>query len=256
MDYASKHYLCQLAENMILYANTNLPMRSPELSIVIPAYNEATHLQAVITEMVRVLDNSGIAYEVCIVNNGSTDNTSFVVSELEKKHATVTHVYLEKNQQYGGGIAAGLAAAHGEVLGWVHADGQANPEDIVRLYLAMRAEGCDLAKAIRAESHETTGRKLQSSIYNWLFRWMFWTRYRDINGTPRLLTRKAAGILKLKSRDWFLEPEFVIKSLQHKMPIVEIDTVWRTRRGGATKARPLTGLEFLKNMLLYYFLIK
>ncbi len=226
-------------------------MNTPELSIVVPAYNEATHLEAVISELADVMDESLPNYEILIVNNGSTDDTAHVIEKLEQKYPCIRHIYLEKNQQYGGGIQAGLADAKGDMLGWAHADGQIDPKDIVRLYKGMRESGRELGKAVRVMRLVSKWRRMQSIIWYSIFQILFPSPYRDPNGTPRLLTRHARDVLKLESRDWFLEPEFVIKSLRHKIPIYEVETVWRSRKSGDSKAHLFTGMEFLKNLILY-----
>ena len=229
-------------------------MNAPKLSIVVPAFNEASHLEVVITEMGRILGSSGIEYEICIVNNGSTDATASVISKIESEHPRVNHVFLQHNQQYGGGVLAGLQRVKGETLGWMHADGQADPADLVLLYKKMHKESCELGKAVRITSSESTTRKILSFIYFRIFQMLFFVSYRDPNGTPKLMTRSAMQKLSLSSKDWFLDPEFVIKGIRNKMPIIEVETVWRSRKSGATKARLIfAGFEFLKNMLLYRF---
>jgi len=179
-----------------------------------------------------------------------------VLEKLRGENSRIMQVRLEANQGYGGGILRGLRDAPGAVLGWVHADGQASPQDIVNLYRKMHETGCELAKAVRVVRHESPWRIFQSGIYHRIFQLLFWTPYRDINGTPRLLTRQAYVKLNLQSHDWFLEPEFVIKALRLKMPICEVETVWNSRRSGSTRAHILTGLEFLKNMILYRIGVK
>lgn len=223
----------------------------PELSIVIPAYNEGEHLAGVIAEMTDVFGKAGFNYEIVIVNNGSRDMTGTIIDELVRGNPRIQPVHLEVNQKYSGGIRAGLAKARGETMGWAHADGQADPKDIVRLYRAMREQKCELAKAIRRERHESPWRIVQGKIWYGIFQLLFWSPYRDVNATPKLMTRRAAEILKLDSRDWFLDPEFVIKAIRHKLHICELETIWRSRRSGSTRAHLLTGLEFLKNLILY-----
>jgi len=115
----------------------------------------------------------------------------------------------------------------------------------------MREESNQLGMAVRAVRNESKLRKIQTAIYYVLFQAMFHTPYKDINGTPRLMSRRAAEILKLQSHDWFLEPEFVIKSMRYKLPISVIETVWEARRSGMSRGRPWTGLEFFKNMIVY-----
>jgi len=223
----------------------------PELSIVVPAYNEGEHLAGVIAEMTDVFGKAGIDYEIVIVNNGSSDDTGTIVDQLAHENQRIRAVHLHQNRKYSGGIRAGLAEARGAVMGWAHADGQADPYDVVRLYRAMLEQKCELAKAIRRERHESPWRIVQGKIWYGIFQLLFWSPYRDVNATPKLMTRRAADILKLDSRDWFLDPEFVIKALRNKIAICEVETIWRSRRSGSTRAHLLTGLEFLKNLILY-----
>jgi len=231
-------------------------MRTRELSIVVPAYNEGKNLREVTEKMVRELDKSGIDYEIRIVNNGSTDDSEEILQELREKYPRIITIRLAKNEGYSNGIQAGLRGADAEVLGWAHADGQVDPHDIVRLYRGMKEGGFQLAKAVRKIRHESVFRLIQSTTYYLIFQTLFRSPYRDINGTPRLMTREAAEKLQLSSRDWFLEPEFVIKSLRLKMPIYEVETIWHSRVSGFTRARLWTGLEFLKNMVIYWLGIK
>ena len=227
-----------------------------ELSIIIPAYNEAVHLEEVISRIARTLDRSGIDYEIRIVNNGSRDRTKAIIEKLGRDFPRIIGIDLEKNQGYGGGIIAGLSGARGAVLGWTHADGQADPEDVIRLYKKMRSKSCELGMAVRVERRESRWRKIQGGLYFYIFKLLFLNPYRDINGTPKLMTERAARALALRSHDWFLEPEFVIKSRRLNMPICEIDTIWNTRRSGSTRSHLFTGLGMLKTMLIYRLGIK
>ena len=121
----------------------------------------------------------------------------------------------------------------------------------------VRAEHRELGKAVRVVSFEPRIRKILSAAYYAIFQVLFWSPYRDMNGTPKLLTRNALKKFSLESRDWFLDPEFVIKALRNRMPIVEIETTWHVRKSGGTKARLfLAGIEFFKNMLIYRFWLK
>lgn len=224
---------------------------NPEISIVIPAYNEGEHLAAVVAEMADVFKSAALNYEIVLVDNGSRDQTGAIIDLLAKGSARIHALHLAENRKYSGGILAGLAEARGEVLGWAHADGQADPKDIVRLYQTMRAQKCELAKAIRRERHESPWRIVQGKIWYGIFQLLFWSPYRDVNATPKLMTRRAAEILKLDSRDWFLDPEFVIRALRNKIQICEVETVWRSRRSGSTRAHLFTGLEFLKNLIIF-----
>lgn len=232
-------------------------MKEPELSIVVPSYNEALHLEGVITTMTQAFQSANLDYEICIVNNGSHDETNTIIEKLKSADQRITGITITVNRGYGGGILAGLAKARGRILGWTHADGQSDPNDIIRLFHQMHTEHRELGKAVRVVSSEPWIRKILSALYYAIFQILFWSPYRDINGTPKLLTRNAMEKLSLESRDWFIDPEFVIKALRHQMVISEIETTWHIRKSGGTKARLfLAGLEFFKNMLAYRFRLK
>src|SRR5947209_354521 len=140
-------------------------MNVPELSLVVPAYNESLNLEAVILEATQIFSSAGISYEINIVNNGSTDATQEVIEELQKNDPHIFCIRLQRNLHYGGGILAGLRDARGATLGWMHADGQADPRDVVRLYRDMRAFGLELGKAIRVARDESPWRKIQGHIW-------------------------------------------------------------------------------------------
>lgn len=101
-----------------------------KFSLVIPCYNEANGL----TDLVAAIEKAALddRFEVILVDNGSTDETPFLLADLTKPYDFIKTVRVEENQGYGFGILAGLNAASGDVLGWTHADLQTDPADIKR----------------------------------------------------------------------------------------------------------------------------
>ena len=92
-------------------------MKGPNLSLAMPAFNEASHLEKTVGELVAALDKDGVFYEIIVVDNGSTDDTSTVGERLTGKYPTVKIVTIKPNAGYGGGILAGLSQATGNILG-------------------------------------------------------------------------------------------------------------------------------------------
>ncbi len=97
------------------------------LSLVIPCYNEARNLPLLVARLREVFVRDDI--EAILVDNGSTDDSPQVLAELLRAPSRIRSVRVEKNQGYGYGILAGLAAAQGEIIGWTHADMQTDPAD-------------------------------------------------------------------------------------------------------------------------------
>jgi len=83
----------------------------PELSVVIPSYNEQATLPATVGQLVRILD--GVAYEIVLVNNGSRDATAQVIDELKGKYGNIVRVDVQDNVGWGDGVIKGCAKARG-----------------------------------------------------------------------------------------------------------------------------------------------
>lgn len=98
-----------------------------KFSLVIPCYNEAANLPLLLERCKALGAREGI--EVILVDNGSTDNSPAVLAKLLPAYPGCRTVRVEVNKGYGFGILAGLRAAHGQILGWTHADMQTDPQD-------------------------------------------------------------------------------------------------------------------------------
>lgn len=128
-----------------------------KLSIVIPARNEAAALKDLIPRIVSL----GIADEIILVDDGSTDDTAAVAEAAGAK--VVRHRYGMGN---GAAIKSGARAARGEVIVFMDGDGQHDPADIPRL-LAKLEEGYDMVVGARqAGSQANMGRGLANGLYN------------------------------------------------------------------------------------------
>lgn len=98
-----------------------------KLSLIIPCYNEASNLPALILRCARLTADPRI--EVILVDNGSTDATPAVLAKAIVGIPGIRSVRVPQNRGYGFGILAGLRVAKGDILGWTHADQQTDPMD-------------------------------------------------------------------------------------------------------------------------------
>jgi glycosyltransferase involved in cell wall biosynthesis len=130
---------------------------SQSVSIILPAKNEAESLAT----LLPVLRKNFPEEEIIVVNDGSTDNTAEI---CEQNQVTViTHVYSMGN---GAAIKTGARNASGDILMFMDADGQHNPEDINRL-LEKINQGYDMAVGARQlNTHASLPRRIGNTIYN------------------------------------------------------------------------------------------
>ena len=148
------------------------------LSIVIPAKNEAGSLVQLLPELTAVFPDA----EIIVVNDGSTDQTSAVCSELGVNE--VRHVISIGN---GGAVKAGARAAKGEVLAFLDGDGQHSAEDLRRLLNEFEMNGFDMVVGARTSSGQASvGRLLANTLYNKLAGWMVGRKVDDLTSGMRV----------------------------------------------------------------------
>jgi glycosyltransferase involved in cell wall biosynthesis len=129
-----------------------------ELSIILPARNEAKGLQKLLPELRSKFPDA----EILVVNDGSTDNTVEVCEANGVR--IVTHKQSKGN---GGAVKAGARAATGSIFVFMDADGQHRPEDIPRL-LEILHNGHEMAIGARTRgSQASIGRGVANAFYNW-----------------------------------------------------------------------------------------
>jgi undecaprenyl-phosphate 4-deoxy-4-formamido-L-arabinose transferase len=141
-------------------------MKKPELSVVIPVYNEEAGLAKLFARLYPALDKLGYSYEIVFVNDGSRDNTAVILSDQFRARPDVTRVVLF-NGNYGQHMAilAGFQATRGEVVVTLDADLQNPPEEIGNLVAKMR-EGYDYVGSIRRERQDSAWRTHASKMMN------------------------------------------------------------------------------------------
>jgi dolichol-phosphate mannosyltransferase len=132
---------------------------TPQVSVVIPVYNEAENISELQRELASALKE--ISHEILFVDDGSQDRT---VDQI-KRTSSVRVLEFEKNAGQSAAIYAGLRAAGGNVLVLIDGDLQNDPHDIPRL-LAEIDRGADLVCGYRANRKDTWFKRIQSQIAN------------------------------------------------------------------------------------------
>jgi undecaprenyl-phosphate 4-deoxy-4-formamido-L-arabinose transferase len=138
----------------------------PELSIVIPVYNEEAGLANLFARLYPAMDKLAIPYEVIFINDGSRDNSVSILAEQYRQRPDVTRVVLF-NGNYGQHMAilAGFEQTRGEIVITLDADLQNPPEEIHKLVAKMR-EGYDYVGSIRRKRQDSAWRTVASKMMN------------------------------------------------------------------------------------------
>ena len=140
----------------------------PELSVVIPIYNEEDNIEPLYRDLRQVLERLGRSYEILAVDDGSTDGSFEVLKELHQGDDSLKVVRLRRNFGQAAAFAAGFDKAAGDILISIDADLQFDPSDIEKL-LDKMDEGYDIVSGWRVDRQEAfLTRRLPSMVANWL----------------------------------------------------------------------------------------
>lgn len=229
--------------------------KRPGLSLVMPCYNEEAIVAQTIRRTLAAFDEAGHSIELVAVDNGSRDRTGEIIREYAQRDPRIIPVRVEVNQGYGFGILSGIPHATGEWLGFIPADSQVDAHDTVHIYEeGLACEEPVIAKARRRFRMDGFIRKVVSVTYNVMFRTL-WPRVAsfDINGLPKLMPRDVARRMQLSSKDWFLDPEIMIKSHYLGVRCIEYNVFARMRSRGLSHVNAGTCANFFSGLMRYRF---
>lgn len=220
-----------------------------EISVVLTFFNEERNAEAICYNLLHELDKHKISGEVVVVNNGSTDKTKDILNQIAKGRENVKVVNITKNLGYGWGLINGLKNAGGDYLAYMWGDGQVSPRYLTELFKTIKSNSAVLGKVERVTRNDGLIRKIISVVYNKIMYFVLGLNIKDINGTPKIVTRQAYETLRLNSKDWFIDAEIVFQLKDAKM--VSIPAVMEARKEGKSNVHFGTIIEFVKNILKF-----
>lgn len=225
------------------------------VSLVIPCYNEASSVRGTATRIVDAFHNQHIGLELVLVDNGSSDKTGSIIDELIAEGMPIIRETVKVNRGYGHGILSGLRRCTGGYAGFLCADSQVDAVDVVRVAeIALNSQTPKLVKVRRRFRMDGIYRKTISILYNGLANLVFGGLHSiDINGNPKILPREYLQRMQLRSEDWFLDPEVMIKTKRLGLPVYEFNVLGQMRAEGLSHVRGSTMWEFFKNLMKYRF---
>jgi len=167
----------------------------PDVSIVIPVYNEEANLEPLYERLKRVLEDLGRPYEVVFVDDGSRDGSLEILRRLQKKHEEVRLIQLNRNYGQHAAVFAGFDHVRGGVVVTLDADLQNPPEEIPSL-LDKIAEGHDVVGGWRENRQDHAFRRLSSRIANRITSKVVGVEMRDYGCMLRAYRREVVEVLR------------------------------------------------------------
>jgi glycosyltransferase involved in cell wall biosynthesis len=139
-------------------------MPTPDVSIVVPVYNEERSLPDLVREIAESMASVGSIWEAVFVDDGSTDRSRQVLRELAMRDGRLRVAAMPRNSGQSAALAAGFRLARGRSVVTLDADLQNDPADIPRLLVAL--EGVAMVSGVRRNRRDDWLRRVSSRIAN------------------------------------------------------------------------------------------
>ena len=152
------------------------------ISVIIPLLNEEESLKELHDWIVHVMRSNHFLYEILFIDDGSTDSSWEIITQLGKSDPNVKGIRFLKNFGKSQALHAGFKAAKGEVIITMDADLQDNPEEIPALYKLIHEDGFDLISGWKKKRYDSIlSKNLPSKLFNWAARKTSGVKLHDFN---------------------------------------------------------------------------
>ena len=223
----------------------------PELSVVVPLYNEAESLQPLVEQLLAALRPLGRSFELVLVDDGSSDGTAAQLRELAARTPELVAVLLRRNYGQTPAMSAGFDASRGQVIVTLDGDLQNDPADIP-LLLEQLEQGYDLVSGWRHQRQDPAmSRKLPSRVANRLIARVTGVRLHDYGCSLKAYRRELVGDMNLYGElHRFLPALAFIEGAR----ISEVKVNHHPRRFGASKYGIDRTFRVLMDLLTVWFM--
>jgi glycosyltransferase involved in cell wall biosynthesis len=223
------------------------------ITVAMPAYNEAENIEAMIEDVIQVMNPLADDYEVIVVDDGSGDGTAQVVRSLEQRYPRVRLVQHQVNQGYGAAVFSGLTSASKELVFFTDSDRQFDLREIEKLLDLIHK--ADLVVGYRTPRRDPFMRKLNGWGWSALVTLLFGYTARDIDCAFKLMRREVIEQIKDKvaSRGATFSAEFLVRAKRAGFRIREVPIHGHRPRvaGSQTGARPDVIIRAFKELIRF-----
>ena len=171
---------------------------TPDISVVIPIYNEALNIERLHQELTEVLGQWGSSYELLMVDDGSADESFEILRRIQSADPHVRAIQFRRNFGQTAAFAAGFAAARGRLIVTSDGDLQNDPRDIPLMVKRLDEGGFDIVCGWRKDRQDTwINRRLPSQLANRLISWTTGVKLNDYGCSLKVFRAEVVKPLRL-----------------------------------------------------------
>jgi len=225
-----------MARGMDFLTTTSASNSKIDVSVVLPAINEADIIESTVESVSQVLNSNGYTFEIIIAEDGSTDGTDKKADFLAEKFSFVEHLHGEKRLGRGRALNNSFKQSKGEILVYMDVDLATDLKHLNQLINAVSKEGYQLATGSRMLSdskvNRTKTRGTASKIYNLMVRVVLGSKIKDHQcGFKAFQREPLMGLIgEIEATHWFWDTEILVRAQRRGYKIKEIPVEWSSGR--------------------------
>jgi glycosyltransferase AglD len=215
-----------------------------EISILLPAFNEAEQIERCIREVEAAVSAFSKSYEIIVSEDGSTDGTDIIVAKITKNNPNIILLHSPARLGKGKGIKNALRTSRGKIITFMDVDLATNLECLPQLLRVVKENG-----GMAIGSRHVAGSRVQRGVsrtffsltYNLAVRLLFLDGVHDHQCGFKTMSRPVAlAVLNVsKSDGYFFDTEMIVRCKKLGFPVVEVAVQWAEKRKGASKVDPV-----------------
>jgi glycosyltransferase AglD len=217
-------------------------MTEPEVTAIIPVFNDRIALERAIPRSIEILSNNTDGFELIVAEDGSTDGSSDIVKEYEKSDTRIKLLHSDERLGRGRALKRAFLNAKGKIVCYYDVDLATDMQHLPTLISAIR-DGADIATGSRllkdSNIQRTWGRDVASLTYNFLVRFLLSSGVYDHQcGFKAFNKGRILPILShIRSEHWFWDTEMLVRAQRQGYTVTEFAVRWRAGKGTTVRVK-------------------
>lgn len=222
-------------------------MTMPEVTAIIPVFNDRPALEHAIPESLFILSTITEQFEVIVAEDGSTDGSAELVREFETKDPRVKLLHSDRRLGRGTALNRAIRQAQGTIVCYYDVDLATDMQHLPRLIEEIR-KGADISTGSRllpeSDIRRTESREIASRSYNFLVRHILGSRLCDHQcGFKAFNKAKILPVLpEIRSNHWFWDTELLVRAQRAGYKVTEFPVRWRAGKGTTVRVKDVFGM--------------